>query len=413
MSDKIPVLGIYGGTFSPPHDGHLHAAGAFLDECPLDKLFIVPARIPPHKLCDCGAGPRERLEMCRIAFSSHPEWQKRLFVSDWEINRNATSYTVNTVEHFKTIADKIVLLIGTDMLMTFDEWYMPGEIIKNADLAFIRRANGTPEEEKKALEKIKYLEKTFRTKIKILNAPAFPLDSTSRRKALARGEKPDGISDGVYRYICENGLYQSPSPDIERVKKFAFENESAKRFSHTGFVAEDCAKLARIFDLSREEEEKLVIAAWLHDITKELDAGAQEKLCAEAGIPEPVQGYGSPTLHAATGAYLAGKLFPDIVDDTVSGAIRSHTTGSYGMTLLEMLLCFADFSEPSRKYKICTDLREKFYGGVNKENRFTLLATCLLEAFDSTITLLSCRKDPIDNETFDAKRYLLEILNDK
>ena len=91
-------LGIYGGTFSPPHKGHVEAAEAFSREMKLDKLLIIPTFVPPHKTTADDATPEQRLEMCRLAFSHI----KNAEISDMEIKRGGTSYTYLTLEELSS-----------------------------------------------------------------------------------------------------------------------------------------------------------------------------------------------------------------------------------------------------------------------------------------------------------------------
>ena len=86
-------IGIYGGTFSPPHNGHLQAVKAFMEQMWLDFVYVIPAAIPPHKTVDCDVTPEQRLDMCRLAFAD----VEGVYVSDMEIARGGTSYTVDTL----------------------------------------------------------------------------------------------------------------------------------------------------------------------------------------------------------------------------------------------------------------------------------------------------------------------------
>lgn len=197
--------------------------------------------------------------------------------------------------------------------------------------------------------------------------------------------------------------------DIERVITYIRSNQSEKRFTHTSGVANDCTELAKLFEFSPEMSEKLCLAGWLHDITKEMPTEKQKEICDEFTIPVPINGYISPVIHSYTGAYYAKKLFPNIVDDLVFSAIYRHTTGCRGMTLFDMLVCFADYTEPSRKYEGCRRLRQEFYSQATSENRLDLLYGCLIKSFDMTITSLINNGDIIDSDTLDARNYLIEI----
>ena len=205
---KEGAVGIYGGTFSPPHKGHLHAISAFFAECPLDRLYVVPAFIPPHKEVSCGVTAADRLEMTKTAMSSHPEWGGRLFVSDFEIKKGGKSYSVDTVRYFHRRADSLYFLIGTDMLLTFEKWYKPEVICKYARLVCVRREKETPGAQKDIEKKIIDIERRFDTEVILLKSPALPMDSTSLRESLRLGEKPAGLDPGVIKYIEEHGLYR-------------------------------------------------------------------------------------------------------------------------------------------------------------------------------------------------------------
>ncbi len=205
--DRIGTLGIYGGTFSPPHDGHGNAVSAFLCECPLDKLYVIPANIPPHKRIDSSDDPANRLEMTKLMLEDHPEWNKRLFISDWEIKQKEKSYTVYTLRYFKQFADKLLFLMGTDMLLSFNSWYRPEEICSLATLVLMRREepNGTVD---RAIEnQIDLLKDQYKANIIQLKSKVLPLDSTSIRNSLAQGNLPHGISGKVYDYIKQHNLY--------------------------------------------------------------------------------------------------------------------------------------------------------------------------------------------------------------
>ncbi len=199
--------------------------------------------------------------------------------------------------------------------------------------------------------------------------------------------------------------------DIEKIKEYIRKNQSEKRYTHTCKVAAECEKLAEIFDFSTEDTKKLCIAGWLHDITKEFTPSEHKSLFDEFNISKTVNRFNDPTVHSYSGAYYARKLFPAIVDGDVFSAIYNHTTGRRGMSLFDMLVCFADYIEPSRKYEGCQRLRREFYSGVTKQNRRTFLYNCLIKSFDMTITSLINGGEIIDPDTIDARNYLIEISN--
>ena len=111
-------VGIYGGTFAPVHNGHVAAAKAFIEQMQLDILYVIPAGIPPHKQIDAADDPMHRYRMCELAF-----WDvEKVFVSDVEIKRTGKSYTVDTLRELSAPDRRLFLLMGTDMMLTLDQW---------------------------------------------------------------------------------------------------------------------------------------------------------------------------------------------------------------------------------------------------------------------------------------------------
>ena len=197
--------------------------------------------------------------------------------------------------------------------------------------------------------------------------------------------------------------------EISNIKEYIRATQSDKRYLHTCGVANECEKLAVLLGFSKENQKKLVIAGWLHDITKEASDTLQQSICREFSIEIPEKGFYDPILHARTGAFYARKKFPDTVDEKIFSAIYNHTTGCRGMSVFDMIVCFADFIEPSRKYEGCKRLREEFYRDVESENALSVLLRCIRKSFDMTITSLIEKEVTIDQETIDARNHLIEI----
>ena len=135
-------IGIYGGTFNPPHIGHLRAAVRAREALALDKLILIPDRIAPHKVIPSGSPtPQQRLEMVQTAFRDCPEIE----VSDLELRREGVSYSYQTVEELKQRYPhaQLILLMGTDMFLSFHTWKKPEIILENAALGvFFRGEKG-------------------------------------------------------------------------------------------------------------------------------------------------------------------------------------------------------------------------------------------------------------------------------
>ena len=133
-------IGIYGGTFAPPHLGHMEAARTALEQMNLDRLIIIPDCEPPHKdLAEEAATPQQRLEMAALMADG---LGPRAEVSDLEIRREGKSYTADTVEalHETFPEDELWLLMGTDMFLTVQNWYQPERIFQYAGVAAFSRS---------------------------------------------------------------------------------------------------------------------------------------------------------------------------------------------------------------------------------------------------------------------------------
>ena len=131
-------IAIYGGSFNPPHLGHLEAAKTVCAELAPDKLLIIPDNIPPHKAMDPGSPTaEERLALCRIAFRSIPGAE----ISDMEIRRHGKSYTAHTVRELRGRYpdDELFLVVGSDMLLSFEEWYEFEYLLSECTLAVVSR----------------------------------------------------------------------------------------------------------------------------------------------------------------------------------------------------------------------------------------------------------------------------------
>ena len=127
-------IGIYGGTFNPPHLGHMQAVREFAKQLNLDRVLMIPAAVPPHKALPAGSPDAEtRLHLCRLAAADLPFVE----VSDLELHRSGKSYTAVTVQELHRLypEDELVLLMGTDMFLTFDQWREPKTIAGLATLA--------------------------------------------------------------------------------------------------------------------------------------------------------------------------------------------------------------------------------------------------------------------------------------
>jgi nicotinate-nucleotide adenylyltransferase len=189
-------IGVFGGTFDPPHVGHLILAADACGALRLDLLIFVPAAAQPFKVeTPAVAAPEERLEMVRLAVSGDPQCT----VEDTEIRRGGLSYTVDTLEEIaaKHEGGKLFLLIGEDALAGFSGWKEPERIGQLATLAVMRRAGAARSDQ--GQKQVRTIE---------ISTRRIDLSSTEIRERLASGKSIRGfVPESVERFITERGLY--------------------------------------------------------------------------------------------------------------------------------------------------------------------------------------------------------------
>ncbi|MBR6513861.1 MAG: nicotinate (nicotinamide) nucleotide adenylyltransferase [Clostridia bacterium] len=192
-------LGIYGGTYAPVHNGHIRAAIEFKDQFELDRLLIIPTSVSPHKAMPAGDSALHRYNMLKLAFEGY----ERIEVSDYELNKEGKSYTVETLRHFSSPATELYFLCGTDMLLSMHTWYKADEIATLATLVYTRRETDTSLDSR-IEQQISFLRSELGFKIKEMIMEPLELSSTVVRKAKDRSSY---LPPAVDRYIKENNLY--------------------------------------------------------------------------------------------------------------------------------------------------------------------------------------------------------------
>ncbi len=191
--------GIYGGTYSPVHNGHIRAAVEFKKQFNLDKLLIIPCCIAPHKEMPLGDTAEHRLNMLNLAFSKY----NGIEVSTYELEKEGRSYSVETLRHFHNDDTELYFLCGTDMLLCMHQWYKADEIAKLATLVYARRESDIALNE--VIEKqISMLESEYGFKIEKLELSPLPISSTQVRNAC---DKSTYIPKEVDDYIRKHKLY--------------------------------------------------------------------------------------------------------------------------------------------------------------------------------------------------------------
>ncbi|HTY11163.1 MAG TPA: nicotinate (nicotinamide) nucleotide adenylyltransferase [Bacteroidota bacterium] len=190
-------IGIFGGTFNPPHAGHLIVAESICDQLGLDKLFFVPSFISPHKKKGEEKLATHRLQMVRLAVGLNP----RFDFSDIEIKRRGTSFTYTTVEAFRLNfpGSKLFLIIGADNYAEFDTWKNPERILELASLAVMNRPS----------QQLRAPEKSSSKKVIFASVPNVEISSSEIREMIHQGRSIQYLVPRVVQqYIQRHRLYR-------------------------------------------------------------------------------------------------------------------------------------------------------------------------------------------------------------
>ena len=343
---------IYGGSFNPPHLGHVRAAAAVMEKLGPDRLLIIPTNIPPHKEMAQGSpSPEQRMELCRLAFGDIPGAE----LSDMEIKREGRSYSADTVGSLREMypQDELYLVMGSDMFLSFCQWYKFQYLLDNCVLTVLSRE----EDDREELESFKAeLEEKYSAKVLLLSHEPLPMCSGEVRERLRLGLGSDMLPEAVYAEIIRRRYYEA-EPELTWLRRQVIPLLSSQRIAHTAGCEHEAVQLAKLWG---EDPEKAAVAGILHDSTKNLSYDEQLILCDKYGIIlDNAQRENPKLLHAITGAALAKDRFG--VSEEISQAIRWHTTGKPDMNTLEKIIYLADYIEPTRDFEGVERLRELAY----------------------------------------------------
>ncbi len=388
-------IGIYGGTFNPPHAGHIQAAKHSVQALGLDLLLLIPDRIAPHKVIPSGtASAQQRLQMLSLAAAD----LEKCVVSDMELQREGISYTYLTVLELKEKypGDELVLLMGTDMFLSFMTWRNPDVILENASLGVFYRG------EKGEIEKIDALKREMEAqghRVYLLENPVVQISSTQLRRMIAFGCAESLLPQGVGQYIHENALYDSAANwknlSLAELEAVVVRLLDSKRVNHVLGCRDTAVALAKRWGADETDAAR---AGLLHDITKSLDGPLQLTLCREYGIVLDDFSKKYPkTLHALTGSLVAQRIFGE--NRAVVDAICCHTTGKADMNTLEKILYVADYMEPNRDFPGVEALRKA---------AFTDLTLALKMGLNMTLEHLAQLGDAVSPESQMALVWLHE-----
>lgn len=189
---------LFGGTFDPPHIGHLIIAESILSDLDINKIIFIPSSIPPHKPLHSYSSASSRVEMLQISIKGTPAFQ----ISDIELNRPGASYSVDTIKQIKSqmslSKEELYFVIGGDSLIEFQMWKNPHEILSLAQVIIAPRPSFT-----KDMVKPEFLEQ-----VQFLDTPQIDISSSMIRERVREKKSIRYyVIPEVLEYIQEKGFY--------------------------------------------------------------------------------------------------------------------------------------------------------------------------------------------------------------
>jgi nicotinate-nucleotide adenylyltransferase len=198
-------IGILGGTFNPPHMGHLVMAQEALDQLDLDRVVLMPVAAPPHKEAREDPGAAARLELCRLAVAD----DERFAVSTLEIERGGASFTVDTLRELHDVEPEhdLTFIVGGDMAQSLPAWREPEAILRLARLAVAEREGVRREDIARRLEPLHDGDRVV-----FFDMPRIDVSSSAIRRRVAEGRPVRYlVPDAVAAAIAEHGMYRQPA----------------------------------------------------------------------------------------------------------------------------------------------------------------------------------------------------------
>ncbi|MBL7094497.1 nicotinate-nucleotide adenylyltransferase [candidate division KSB1 bacterium] len=192
------LIGLFGGSFDPIHNGHLQIAAAAQEQLLINEIFFIPAAIPPHKQHITLTEANHRLRMVQLSVEDNSDFK----ACDLEIRRSGVSYTIDTLTYFRhnynLTCDQLHFIIGADGLVNFHKWLEPEKILQCCQVVVYNRAGVD----------LEAVNENIKKKVFFLNAPLIDISSTTIRNKIRSGESlNEFMPERVVDYILSNGLY--------------------------------------------------------------------------------------------------------------------------------------------------------------------------------------------------------------
>lgn len=324
------MKGIFGGSFNPPHKEHIEICKDCLDRLQLDEIILVPCGNAPHKKELLSF--EERKKLLELSLPDNLPF----VIDDIENTLDGVTNSARVLPLLKEKYGDIAFIIGSDSLRDMHTWIEPEKVMKFPII--VAEREGVDRE--KVLSARAYYEEKVGADITFLDKTYPKVSSTIIRTKLALGIKPQEITEKVYQYIEEKGLYHYRQEMVEEVKA----RLTTKRFEHTKQVVLMAVRLNEGLKL---DFDKVFVSALLHDVAK---------YSTKEHKTVPLEYSSGGYAHAFFGAEEAQTDF-GITDPDIINAIRYHTTGRSGMSTLEKLIYLADYIEETRTHSGASEAR--------------------------------------------------------
>jgi len=381
---------LFGGSFDPPHNGHLSILKEAAQYIDFDRIIIMPTGTPTHKK-SCMVPFDVRHYMAQLAFGNV---DKDAEVSDYEGNNLKDDYTYLTLRYLKEKYDNadIFMLIGSDSLFSIRNWKNSKEILANCTPVVFARKEGDQQQILCLIEQLK----TEGANVVYIPYKVTDVSSSGFRK----GQHGDSIlPHAVDAVIDEYHLYDKD--DTKRfqgtAKLLAKLMLDEKRYQHTLNVEKLAAELGEIYSL---DVDKLRISALLHDILKNAPKDILLHRAGQGGIIKRIKDKPKQTLHGFAAADYAEKEM-GITDEDILWAVRSHTCGRSGMNDFEKVIYLADMLCEGRKF----DKRDYLLGLARKN-----LDMAMYEALVHSIKWIEFKGNVVDTDSLEALEYFRKLL---
>ena len=383
-------IGIFGGTFDPVHLGHLALAKSAIQEVLLDKVVFVPNWIQPFKTGQAVTPGANRLAMLEKALAPYPT----MAIDEVELNQERVSFTIDTMDYFRKANpnEDLYFLMGADAFFRIEEWKDASRLLQEYGFVIGSR----PEYEDNQLRVlVREIQNRYGTRIRLLENPLFDVSSTRLRGMAEKGETLAGlVPSAVAEYIQENNVYNP-----EKRGEEALDGISVSRKNHILGVMDTAMKLAQRYGA---DIYKARTAALYHDYCKGLDNETTNQYIDQYHLDAKYKN--QPQLSHGRIAAERVKREQGIVDKEVLDAIRYHTTGRKGMTLLEKIVYLSDAIEPTRNYPGVEKLRELAWVNIDE---------AVMKAMNQTISHVNKKGMELDMDTVEARDDLRKKIKEK